>query len=381
MGVTSRLPRRQRHWRLGTFAAVALSAVALPASMTTSTRGTAARPGLASHRRGSDPRTTVRSVRPEAPAALAVGPDGVLYLTDTMREEILSYTPRRGFRVVAGTGQKGRTLPGARATRARLDLEWYSGLTVAKSGTVAFTEEGRIWEVTRRGTLAVVAGGGIAALGKRPLPARSADLGFRGDGLGGLTFGPRDELYVGTADGVYRLANGVLHRVVGEPLSAAPPPPHWRGVYSSPAIPQDFAPAVHLAFDRTGDLFVSGGGAFGLYEHTAAGTRRFVEVLRAQGGAPGALATGPAGTVVAASDRGLQRVAANGTTTTVRARWPLQTGPLRHRFFPAFGVGVAVGRRGQIYVDTDHGDAVPNQGLLEVLSRGRVRWLWRAPPS
>lgn len=47
-------------------------------------------------------------------------------------------------------------------------------------------------------------------------------------------------------------------------------------------------------------------------------------------------------------------------------------------FCPCFGNGVAVGPEGQIYVDTDHGDAVPNQELLEVLPSGRVLWLWAA---
>lgn len=324
-------------------------------------------------------RATGPGVRPEAPAALAVGPDGALYLVDTEREQILRYLPRTGFRVVAGDGKAGSSPDGTPALHARLDLGWWSGLAIAKNGIVYFTEGGRVREIRANGTITAVAGGGRTTLTRRPVPALEANLSARGDGLAGLAFGPGDELYVGTATGVYRLGpGGKLYWVVGDPFAA--PPPHWGGVYTDPAIQNDFADAVHLAFDARGNLFVSGGGAFGLYERTATGQLRFVEALRAQGGAPGALATAPNGTVIAVSGTwGLQRIGPSGRAVTIRAAWPKIHGPRRLPFCPCFGNGVAAGARGQIYVDTDHGDAVPNQGLLEELPSGRVRWLWEAP--
>jgi hypothetical protein len=197
-----------------------------------------------------------------------------------------------------------------------------------------------------------------------------------GTGPYGLTIGPGNDLYMATGDGVYRLGNdGRLHWVVGEDK---PLPQNWGGVYSNPGIQNDFTGAYHLAFDSHGDLFVAGGGGFGLYERTSTGQLRFVEVLRAQGGAPGSVGPAPAGTVVAAYGLGLQRLGPAGHPARVRADWPRHVG--RSLFFgsdPGFGVGVAVGSEGQIYVDTDADDAFPVQGLAEVLPTGRARWLWR----
>jgi hypothetical protein len=79
-----------------------------------------------------------------------------------------------------------------------------------------------------------------------------------GGGPNGLAIGPGGELYIATADGVYRLGNdGRLYWVVGE---GKPLPPNWGGVYSNPGIQNDFTNANHLAFDAHGDLFVAGGG-------------------------------------------------------------------------------------------------------------------------
>ena len=87
-----------------------------------------------------------------------------------------------------------------------------------------------------------------------------------------------------------------------------------------------------------------------------------------KGGLTGSLAFSPNGTVVPASNRGLQRLWPDGAVVTVRARWPPHSVP----FSPLFGVGVAVGPAGQDHVDTVAGEAVPGRGLLEVLPGGRV---------
>ncbi|HTW06335.1 MAG TPA: hypothetical protein VME46_02425 [Acidimicrobiales bacterium] len=164
------------------------------------------------------------------------------------------------------------------------------------------------------------------------MPAREADLS-RG-GPNGLAIGPGSELYIATGTGAYRLGDdGRLYWVVGEDKSL---PPGWGGVYSNPAIQNDFTNAYHLAFDSHDDLFVAGGGGFGLYERTATGRLRLVEVLRAQGGSPGSLASAPDGTVVAASGRwGLQRLGPAGSPLVVKAAWPRYHGTGHVPFCPA----------------------------------------------
>jgi len=319
------------------------------------------------------------TLQPGAPAALATGPGEVLYIVDTERDQILRYLPRTGFQVFAGDGKRGFSADGTPALRARLELNWWSGLAVGGDGAVYFTDGNRVRDVpSSNGALETMAGGGNITLGRPAVPALRANLSTGGDGLAGLTFGPGGELYIATGEGVYRLGpDAMLHWVVGEPL---PFPPDWGGVYSNPAVQNDFTNAVHLAFDSSGDLFVAGGGGFGLYEKTSKGQLSFVEVLRAQGGAPGSLATAPDGTVVAASGTwGLQWAEPSGRLRLVRADWPQSSGAHHVYFCPCFGDGVAVGTKGQIYVDTDHGDAVPNQGLYEVMPSGRVLPLWEAP--
>ena len=317
---------------------------------------------------------TAPPVAPEAPAALAVGPSGALYLVDRQREQILRYSQGKGFAVVAGNGIGGISPDGTPALRAHLSLSWYTGLVVSRHGTAYFTEGSRVREIEPHGVLGTVAGGGTIALKRTPVPAREAAL----DGPAGLTFGPGGELYIGTSNGVYRLGpEGRLYWVVGEPYPESRLPPHWGGVFSNPAVQNDFTYAVHLAFDSRGDLFVAGGGGlYGLYEKTSSGALRFVENLRGQGGLTGSLASAPDGTVVSASNRGLQRLRPDRVPGTVQARWPSSCGPHHVPFSPLFGVGVAIGPAGQVYVDTDAGDAVPDQGLLEVLPDGRVAWLW-----
>lgn len=241
-----------------------------------------------------------------------------------------------------------------------------------RGNTLYFSDGDLVREVGPSGLLFTVAGGGKMHLGQRPVPARQADM--LGGGPYGLTIGPGKELYIATGAGVYRLGNdGRIHWVVGEDERL---PSNWGGVYTNPALQNDFTGAYHLAFDSHGDLFVAGGGGFGLYERTSTGRLRFVEVLRAQGGAPGSVAPAPGGTVVAAYGLGLQRVGPTGHPTPVRADWPSHVGRIDTSDAGGFGVGVAVGANGQIYVDTDSGDAFPVQGLAEVALSGRAEWLW-----
>jgi hypothetical protein len=57
----------------------------------------------------------------------------------------------------------------------------------------------------------------------------------------------------------------------------------WRGIYSSPAVESDLAPAARLALDVRGELFLAGGGGDGLYDRTVTGELRFVESFRGEG--------------------------------------------------------------------------------------------------
>jgi hypothetical protein len=368
----SRQRRRRRRSAL-VVVAIALVAIGVGFAVASQVKSSPHNSSSSTARDSSNPASGV--IEPQAPVALAVGPGGTLYLLDMGREEILRYTPKSGFRVVAGDGHSGWSTDGTPATRARLAFNWYSGLAVTAQGAIYFTEDGRVREIEPDGALATVAGGGKVALERRSVLARQTDL----TDVAGLTTGPGGELYVGTSAGVYRLADGVLHWVVGDGWLQPEFSAHSCGYECNPASQLDFGSATHLVFDGRGDLFVAGGGTWGVYERTVTCQLRFIENLRAQGGFWSSLAAAPNGMVVTASGQGLQWVGPDGKARPLRAKWPRVHGPHHVAFYPAFGVGVAVGPQGQIYVDSDPGDTFPNQGLLEVLPTGRVVWLWSAP--
>jgi hypothetical protein len=182
----------------------------------------------------------------------------------------------------------------------------------------------------------------------------------------------------------------MLERVVG---GGSFDPKDFRGVYSNPAIGADFSPAYRLAFDQSGDLFVAGGGGWGLYERTRSGTLRFVEELRGDGaGFFGSLATEANGSVVAVSNVGIQVVTPTGQAVPLttypnalasalnlalgRLPKPAPTGIDTNTF--RGGGGIAASTSGTIYVDMDAGVWSRVSGILAVSPSGHVSAVWVA---
>lgn len=136
------------------------------------------------------PAPSTSEVAPDQPTALAISSDGHLYIGDRGRNQILEWTPPRGFRIVAGTGRAGLTGDGGLAVRARLDGP--GSLLVASDGALYFTQTGRyrapvsssggmvgttvIREVTPAGTIHTIAGlhPRCASGPARSIPAESA---------------------------------------------------------------------------------------------------------------------------------------------------------------------------------------------------------------
>jgi hypothetical protein len=324
--------------------------------------------------------TPASGVQPEHPYGLAAGPNGTLYILDTGRDQILQLMASGTFQVVAGTGQSGFSGDGGPAIDADLNLTAQSGIVVTSSGALFFSDSGndRVREVDPDGTITTVAGGGTVTLGTAPVPALQASFG---PGPAGLTIGPDGDLYIG-ANAVYQLmGDGVLQWVVGIPPNVLPPPPGWSGVYGNPGAQTDFVPANRLAFDGAGDLLVAGGGGFGLYEDTAAGTLFFLENFRGDG-TWGSMAPSPGGGVVLCARGGLSIFQPSGTITPIpadlSAALGLMTGPesttptgsvLQNTFIGGDGVAVAPDRA--IYVDTNTGNTFTSvSALIEVGGSG-----------
>jgi hypothetical protein len=192
----------------------------------------------------------------------------------------------------------------------------------------------------------------------------------------GLAIGPNGELYIG-AGAVYRLSGaGNLQWVVGVP-GTIPAPADWGGVYSNPAIQQDFFPAIRVAFDGEGDLLVAGGGGFGLYEQSSSGQLLFVENFRGDG-FWGSLAPSPNGDVVLCARDGLSTFTSSGAITPVATDLDAPLGAMVGTTLSntlICGDGAAVARDGLIYVDTNSGNTFTTvNAIVEVPVNG-------APPS
>lgn len=311
---------------------------------------------------------------PQHPYGLAVAPDGTLYLLDTGRNQVLELLPSGTFQVVAGTGQRGFAGDGGPAIDAEVNLATDSAVAVAADGAVFFSDSGngRVREVEPDGTIETVAGGGPTPLGTAPVSALQASFGQ--EGPMGLAIGPDGNLYIG-ATAVYQLTeDGTLLWVVGQPGAAS------QGIYTNPAMQQDFSPATRLAFDGHGDLLVAGGGGFGLYEDSAAGDLLFLQNFRGDGDW-GSMAALPDGDVALSDRDGLSVFQPPGTVTAVPGNLSASLGPmtgshLSNTFIG--GDGVAVGPNNEIYVDADTGNTFTSvNALIEVGSNGtspKVLW-------
>jgi hypothetical protein len=321
-----------------------------------------------------------------------VGPNGDLYVLDAGRDQILRRTRDGRFQVVAGTGRQGFSRDGVGALDARLRLQFYSGLAVARNGMVFFSDTGnkRVRAILPDGTIETVAGGGSEIVRARPIRAGAALLASgRGssDEVTGLAIGPNHELYIGLATGVYRLTSRhMLVHVIGSQVKPSKVTA-WNG---NPGNPEDFLDATRLSFDREGDLFVVGGGAgWGLYERTTTGALRFIHVVRGGAGCcasgEGAIAADSDGQVITASNFGIQFADAAGgfrALTSDEMRLVRNVNRVVARaskerlaeFRP--GAGIATAPDGTIYLDADAGMFSPIADILAVTPQGQVTALW-----
>jgi len=326
--------------------------------------------------------------------ALAVARDGDLYVVDAARDQVLRRLRSGTFHVVAGDGHRGFSGDGGPATDAELSLGARSGIVIAKNGTLYIADSGndRVRAVLADGTIKTVAGDGTSGAGDglivRTTPALDASFGAPS----GLATGPNGDLYI-AADNVVRLTpNGLIEWVAGTRGAFA----CANGIYCNPAGEADFTEPDQLAFDGAGDLFVSDGNGFGLYEIAANGRLAYLGQFRGDGDA-GALAEAPDGAVVEAGRFGLARLPATGRIKLPKAPAQMPRAPGEDipgnldlslgnnkqllggsNIFIA-GDGVAVGPNGAVYADTNTGNTFTSvSALVEVEPGGRVLTLWRS---
>src|SRR5579859_1269330 len=133
--------RQRRYRRIGwALAAAVVSAGALIAGLVGGGGGAGRHANGQPSNSPPFPPATGSTVVPKLPGALAVGPNGELYVADAGREQILRRLPDGRFVVVAGTGSAGYTGDGGRATRAEVEP---GSLAIGPNGVLYFVQTGR----------------------------------------------------------------------------------------------------------------------------------------------------------------------------------------------------------------------------------------------
>ena len=248
-------------------------------------------------------------VTPRQPGKLAVGPNDDLYVIDGGRDEILRHLPNGTWRVVAGDGRQGFAGDGGPAIRAELRVGRWSGIAIARNGTVYFSDSGndRVREVLPDGIIETVAGGGRLPLPDRvgeKVPALRAALP---DPLG-VALGPRGNLAIAASLVVSLDRARDLTWIAGSKQFV----PWCRTCDIGEGNLYD---ADQLAYDGAGDLLVSSDDfpvGFGVAEVRVGGTIRDIGGVRGEGGEPPAISPGTHGSVVVAGMSGLYTIA-NGS--------------------------------------------------------------------
>jgi hypothetical protein len=336
------------------------------------------------------------TVVPKTPGALSVDQNGNLYLVDIGRDQVLRRLPGGRFQVVAGNSKLGFSGDGGQALHAQLRLQAHSGIAVASNGTVYIADSGndRVRAALPNGRIETVAGGGKLALPSTrgaSVPARSADLG----GVAGLAIGANQELYIGARFIVRLTSNHKLEWVAGSNRPAE----HLCSAPECSVAERGFDNVTGLAFDGVGNLVVSGGNLPGsgypLAEIRANGRPIYLTAnARGVGGQPAAVASGPNGSVVLATQIGVYQIPENsrtlqpvtGDSTTgstpsqLSAALTAATGDGARRIKETFygGDGIAAGTGGQIYADAQPFIGLTFDTIVQLSHSGRAIVLWRS---
>jgi hypothetical protein len=156
-----------------------------------------------------------------SPSGVALDSRGDLFIADSNNNRVEEVTPAGKLSVVAGDGHVGPPTPGP-ATKSALDAP--AGVAVGSRGDlfIADSNNNLVEEVSPAGKLSVVVGDGHAGP-PTPGPATKSDL----NGPSGLAFGPRGYLFI--ADNSNNLVEevspaGKLSVVVGNGTTGPPVP-------------------------------------------------------------------------------------------------------------------------------------------------------------
>jgi hypothetical protein len=357
--------RRHRRWAVG---AVVFITAALPVGtlvhLANAPSHRSISPRAHVHAKPTVPTAPSTEVQPKQPGALAIAPNGTLYIADGGRNQILARTPSGHFRVIAGNGRVGFSGDGGPAVDAELDGP--QGIAVSPNGTIYFADAYRIREVTPNGIINTIAGNGqqLDSLASPPTtgPATQVAIG----NTAAVALGPDGTVYFTGFNQVLQLsADGTL-TVVADTATFTD---------FDPALAQDNqCEPISLAFDGAGDLYIGCSDPFVLLERTPDGSLHYVGALRPHD-AVGAITDVPGGGMLAlegASVASYGSAAPRPDNDFLSYRLPGNAD-----FWPQ---GIAVSADGTVYLSQDGQAGIGPPAIVEQSSSGNVSVLWGPGP-
>lgn len=307
---------RRRRWTIGILTVAALLAVGAAIAALASSGGSTPASGRGAGTAGGLP--TGSPARLNVAGALAVGPDGALYVTDVARDRVLVRLPDGRFRVVVGNGKVGFAGDGGPAVDA--DLSDVSDLAFSPGGSLYIVDGGRVRVVSPNGVIDTIAGDGRAPAGRRPrpiangTPALSAALGSPRSVVDGnsplsIAVSPGGALYLSTFSQLLRLtAAGTL-----DTIRAVVPSGPWAGNLDANLGP--------IAIDAQGNIDVAGVNGWSIWQLPPSGVAHQVGFgadgqARRSGGNVSVLERGPDGAVYGENGNVILRVEGNRLVPT-----------------------------------------------------------------
>jgi len=220
-------------------------------------------------------------VAPRTPAGLAIARNGDLLVIDRGRDQILERLRDGRFRVFAGTGRAGFSGDGGQAVHAELNQP--SAMAVGPDGSVYVADRGnnRIRRISRNGVITTVAGNGRD--GWTPDEPKATSTAIASPAA--LALGPGGQVYIATAVEVLRMnRDGTLSRISGirgpEGVSGLGRASSQASVDGADALAFDRAGDLYLAgfntktllmIDRSGIMRAPLGTKIGFYPRGSGG--------------------------------------------------------------------------------------------------------------
>jgi hypothetical protein len=294
---------------------------------------------------------------------LAVGPNGVLYVVDEQRHEVLVRRANGQFRVVAGDGKDGFSGDGGPATKAALSN--VSDITFGRGGSLYLADGGRVRVVNSAGIIRTIAGTGASGSIASPTysssvtsgtPALSASL----PSLSSIAFGPSGELYLATFSQLLRLtAAGRLVTIRAAIRS---------GLSRGKFIPGDYA---SIAVGTHRDIYVgSGSTGWSIYRVSRHGVATNLGYARRSGGSAAVLALGSDGVVEADNGTSIVRIEGNRLVTSYTFNNVPGTDWFTLTYF-------AIAPNGTLYADDIGGGGFQHYQQLASVVHDHVAVLWQ----